>query len=140
MAAPIGQPRIRLPAQIRAGEVIEIRTLITHVMETGQRKDQAGAAVPRVAEHELNLAFEANLFKRLNGELSITHVAGRPNSTSPAQPMPDYTVVDLGLEYSMTESAVAYIKAHNLFDEQYQQVAGYGTSGRTFFAGLRADF
>jgi sulfur-oxidizing protein SoxZ len=47
MAAPIGQPRLRLPAQIRAGEVIEIRTLISHVMETGQRRDQQGQLIPR---------------------------------------------------------------------------------------------
>lgn len=47
MAAPIGQPRVRLPAQVRAGEVIEIRTLISHIMETGQRRDQEGKAIPR---------------------------------------------------------------------------------------------
>jgi len=61
MAAPIGQPRIRLPAQIRAGEVIEIRTLITHVMETGQRKDQAGAAVPRDIICRFEAKFEGEL-------------------------------------------------------------------------------
>ena len=47
MAAPIGQPRVRIPAQARAGEVIEVRTLISHIMETGQRRDQAGAVIPR---------------------------------------------------------------------------------------------
>jgi sulfur-oxidizing protein SoxZ len=47
MSAPIGQPRVRLPQQIRVGETIEIRTLITHVMETGQRRNQDGALVPR---------------------------------------------------------------------------------------------
>ncbi|WP_135465726.1 thiosulfate oxidation carrier complex protein SoxZ [Crenalkalicoccus roseus] len=47
MAAPIGQPRVRLPAQVRAGEVIEIRTLISHAMETGQRRDQQGNVIPR---------------------------------------------------------------------------------------------
>ncbi|MCS6891745.1 MAG: thiosulfate oxidation carrier complex protein SoxZ [Rhodovarius sp.] len=47
MASPIGQPRVRLPAQARVGEVIEIRTLISHAMETGQRRDQAGNVIPR---------------------------------------------------------------------------------------------
>jgi sulfur-oxidizing protein SoxZ len=47
MSAPIGQPRVRLPQQVRVGETIEIRTLITHVMETGQRRNQEGALVPR---------------------------------------------------------------------------------------------
>jgi sulfur-oxidizing protein SoxZ len=47
MAVPIGQPRVRLPSQVRAGEVIEIRTLISHAMETGQRRDQQGNVIPR---------------------------------------------------------------------------------------------
>jgi sulfur-oxidizing protein SoxZ len=47
MAAPIGQPRVRLPATAKAGEVIEIRTLISHVMETGNRRDQEGKTIPR---------------------------------------------------------------------------------------------
>lgn len=47
MSSPIGQPRVRLPAQIRTGEVIEIRTLISHIMETGQRRNQEGQIVPR---------------------------------------------------------------------------------------------
>ncbi len=61
MAAPIGQPRIRLPSQIRAGEVIEIRTLITHIMETGQRRDQAGAVVPRDIIRRFEAKFEGEL-------------------------------------------------------------------------------
>jgi sulfur-oxidizing protein SoxZ len=47
MSAPIGQPRVRLPQQVRIGEMIEIRTLISHIMEAGQRRNQAGAIVPR---------------------------------------------------------------------------------------------
>lgn len=47
MATPIGQPRVRLPAQVKAGDIIDIRTLVSHAMETGQRRDQAGAVIPR---------------------------------------------------------------------------------------------
>ena len=40
-------PRIKLPASAKVGEVIEIKTLVSHVMETGQRKDPDGKAIPR---------------------------------------------------------------------------------------------
>ena len=40
-------PRVRMPATAKAGEVIEVKTLISHEMETGQRKDAAGNTVPR---------------------------------------------------------------------------------------------
>ena len=39
MSSPIGQPRLRLPAQVKAGDIIEIRTLINHVMETEIPRD-----------------------------------------------------------------------------------------------------
>jgi sulfur-oxidizing protein SoxZ len=41
------KPRIRVPAKAAAGEIIEIKTLISHEMESGQRKDSKGETVPR---------------------------------------------------------------------------------------------
>ena len=40
-------PRVRLPAIAKKGEIIEIKTLISHEMESGQRKDSDGKIVPR---------------------------------------------------------------------------------------------
>ncbi len=39
--------RVRIPTEARAGEVIEIRTLVSHPMETGFRVDSFGRRVPR---------------------------------------------------------------------------------------------
>lgn len=39
--------RIVLPATARKGDVIEIKTLIQHVMEPGYRRDNEGRAIPR---------------------------------------------------------------------------------------------
>ena len=38
---------INVPARARRGEVIEIKTLISHAMETGYRRSQTGARIPR---------------------------------------------------------------------------------------------
>ncbi len=40
-------PRVRVPANAKKDELIEIKTLISHEMESGQRKDSAGATIPR---------------------------------------------------------------------------------------------
>ena len=40
-------PRIRVPRQASRGEVIEIKTLISHPMETGYRRDVQGQLLPR---------------------------------------------------------------------------------------------
>ncbi len=41
------KPRIKIPESAKTGDTIEVRTLITHVMETGNRKDKDGKAIPR---------------------------------------------------------------------------------------------
>jgi sulfur-oxidizing protein SoxZ len=41
------KPRLKVPKEAKKGEVIEIKTLLSHVMETGQRKDAAGNTIPR---------------------------------------------------------------------------------------------
>ena len=51
---------INVPAKARRGDVIEIRTLTSHIMETGFRHTAAGALVPR----DIITSFEC----RYNGE------------------------------------------------------------------------
>jgi sulfur-oxidizing protein SoxZ len=51
-------PRIKVPESIRAGEIVEIKTLATHVMETGNRKDAAGNKIPRDIIHTFTATFE----------------------------------------------------------------------------------
>lgn len=42
------KPRIRLDRkEIKKGETIEIKTLVSHTMESGQRKDSNGNTIPR---------------------------------------------------------------------------------------------
>jgi len=38
---------VNVPARARRGEIIEIKTLVSHVMETGYRRNQLGAVIPR---------------------------------------------------------------------------------------------
>ena len=46
MAEP--RPRIRLDKKdAKKGDLVEVKTLVSHVMESGQRRDSAGAIVPR---------------------------------------------------------------------------------------------
>lgn len=40
-------PRVRMPTTAKAGEVLEVKSLISHEMESGQRKDKDGNTVPR---------------------------------------------------------------------------------------------
>ena len=50
-------PRVRVPAKAAAGEVIEIKALISHEMESGQRKDAKGAVIPRKILNKFSASF-----------------------------------------------------------------------------------
>ncbi|MEK0084694.1 thiosulfate oxidation carrier complex protein SoxZ [Benzoatithermus flavus] len=45
--ADTGKPRLKLPESVKAGEPFAIKTLISHPMESGQRKDAQGNPIPR---------------------------------------------------------------------------------------------
>jgi sulfur-oxidizing protein SoxZ len=59
---------INLPSQAKRGEIIEIKTLIAHPMESGYRLDNTGAAIPRdiinrfVCTYNGEEVFSAELF------------------------------------------------------------------------------
>ena len=41
------KPRVKVPSKASAGDVVTIKTLISHPMESGQRKDKSGNVIPR---------------------------------------------------------------------------------------------
>jgi sulfur-oxidizing protein SoxZ len=51
------RPRVRLPESAKVGDVIEIKTLISHVMETGQRKEGDGKPIPRFIINNFTASF-----------------------------------------------------------------------------------
>ncbi|MCZ4271229.1 thiosulfate oxidation carrier complex protein SoxZ [Maritalea porphyrae] len=41
------KPRVKVPKKAAAGDIITIKTLISHAMESGQRKGKDGNLIPR---------------------------------------------------------------------------------------------
>ena len=41
------KPRLKVPKEVKKSDLIEIKTLLPHVMESGQRKDRDGKMIPR---------------------------------------------------------------------------------------------
>lgn len=52
-----GKPRVKVPKSAAEGEIIEIKTLINHAMESGQRKDKKGNPIPRQIINKFTCAF-----------------------------------------------------------------------------------
>jgi sulfur-oxidizing protein SoxZ len=64
-------PRVRLPASAKRGEIIEIRVLVQHAMESGQRRDAAGRLVPRRILNALAVTFEGQDVMRATLEPAV---------------------------------------------------------------------
>jgi len=49
--------RVKLPDEIKVGDIIEIKTLVSHVMETGQRRNPDGTPIARNIVNSLKASF-----------------------------------------------------------------------------------
>jgi sulfur-oxidizing protein SoxZ len=74
VSGALSTPRIRIPRSARAGEVIEIRTLIEHPMQTGLHQ-QDGRAPPR--------DMLSRLMVRMNGETVLAAEFRNGTSANP---------------------------------------------------------
>ncbi len=59
MATP--KPRVKVPKTASKGDVVTIKTLISHEMESGQRKDKEGNVIPRKIINKFTCAFNGTL-------------------------------------------------------------------------------
>jgi sulfur-oxidizing protein SoxZ len=51
------KPRVRVPSKAAKGEIVEIKTLISHIMETGRRKGKDGKLIPRKIINKFEATF-----------------------------------------------------------------------------------
>ncbi|OED39407.1 thiosulfate oxidation carrier complex protein SoxZ [Chromatiales bacterium (ex Bugula neritina AB1)] len=55
------KPRVKVPKKASAGDIITIKTLISHKMESGQRKDKkTGNVIPRKIINKFSCEFNGN--------------------------------------------------------------------------------
>lgn len=97
-----------------------------------------GARLLRVPRHSLAVTLSAALTEELSARLGVQHLAGRPAEFGTA--LADYTLVNAGLGYELSDSTALSLRVENVFDEDYQSVPGYGTAGRSVYLGLTSRF
>lgn len=52
----------------------------------------------------------------------------------------EYVLVNVGGSFKVNETVEFYGRIENLFDEDYEEIFGFNTQGRTAFAGIKATF
>lgn len=104
---------------------------------TYTRAETAGTRARRVPRHDFTAGLNAVLNDQLSGTLSIQHVADV--NDGPVD-LADYTLVNAGLTYDLTDAAALSLRIENLTDEDYETAGGYNTPGRSAYIGLKASF
>lgn len=66
------KPRVRVPKTAKKDEVITIKTLISHPMESGQRKDKDGNTIPRQIINHFTCTFNGEEVVDVKMEPSIS--------------------------------------------------------------------
>lgn len=83
--------------------------------------------------------FAGTLTMRYNGrqdDVAYTDPSYMPVLVS----LQEYVLVNLNLEYKVSDMISVYGRVENLFDEQYEEVFSFATSGRGAYGGVRVRF
>ncbi|MHA6263788.1 thiosulfate oxidation carrier complex protein SoxZ [Arenibacterium sp. CAU 1754] len=66
------KPRVKVPKSAAAGDAVTIKTLISHPMESGQRKDKEGNVIPRSIINRFTCMFNGQMVIDITLEPAIS--------------------------------------------------------------------
>ena len=66
------KPRVKVPKSAAAGETVTIKSLISHKMESGQRKDKEGNLIPRSIINRFTVEFNGQSVLDMTMEAAIS--------------------------------------------------------------------
>ncbi|MCH8844310.1 MAG: TonB-dependent receptor [SAR324 cluster bacterium] len=130
-------------AAVRPGDDLDINLTYT---QTETEDKETGKRLLRRANEQ----YAADTSYRLTGRtllgLTVLHVGERvdveflPDFTSQRVQLDPYTLVQVGGSYAARDNLNVFARVENLFDEDYEEVKGFGTPPRAVYAGFQATF
>ena len=139
---------LELASTIRLTERLELAASYTYT-DTSEKDDQGiESRELRRPKHSGNVSGNYRLLdNRANIVLVADYGGTRTDIFFPPFPAPSEIVtldshwlVDLTVGFDVTESVNLFARATNLLDENYEQVYGYQTRGRSGYVGIRVNF
>jgi vitamin B12 transporter len=103
-------------------------------------EDNDGKELPRRAKDSANLSLDYYGLANTHLGALIEYVGKRKKSKydkNTAVDYKSYTVVDLNADYTWNKAVTFYVRVENALDKKYQNITGYATAERSFYAGFR---
>ncbi len=102
--------------------------------------DGSGARKARIPLHKGSLDVNMYPIDNVQVNVGILYVGERYDGSYSDETLGGYTLVNLAASWQIIENLKIYGRVDNLFDKQYEEVAGYGTAGASAYLGLKASF
>ena len=139
---------VELAARWTVNENVSLNSSYTYTDAT--EDDSSGGSVRELRRPEhagsisadfttSNERFSASLFADYGGDRSDIFFPPFP-APSEIVTLKSYWLLDLTAQYALTPSVTVFVRGANLLDENYEEVYGYRTLGRTAYLGARINF
>ncbi len=133
---------VEISAMVRPLDDLSIRARYTYT-DTLDRSTRM--QLLRRAPNSLSLKMVYDFSDKGNVNMDINYVGTRDDkdfSTFPATrvTLGPYTLVDLAASYALTKNVTITGRIENLLDQDYEEVAGFGTPGIGAYGGVRVTF
>lgn len=102
-------------------------------------EDEDGARKARIPLHKGTLDVNLYPLDNLQLNLNLLYVSEREDGAA-AETLDSYTLINLASSYQVTDAVKLFGRIDNLFDEDYEEAANYGTAGLSAYAGVKFSF
>lgn len=100
----------------------------------------AGSRLIRWPVDQASLSLYYRPVDSLNVILDFRFAGSQFNNRENTQRVNSFNVINLAVNYEISDHFQAYVRVDNLFDEEYEEVLYFGTPGSSMFGGIRANF
>lgn len=101
-------------------------------------EDTDGNPQRRIPEHSGDVRFNVDPDGPFSGNILIRYNGEEPNNATST--VDSWTRVDVTGSYDLNETVELFGRVENLFDEEYQQILGYGTPDLSGYVGIRLRY
>lgn len=124
---------IETSLELYPAEFIDLRLNYTYT----DSEDKDGNRLLRRPLHTGNFDLNFHFLEDKMVNVNILYIGERDDSN---ETLDDYILVNLAASHQITDNLKGFVRVDNLFDEEYEEVSGYGTAGLSGYAGVKLSF
>jgi len=119
---------------------LENLTFGTNYTYTYTEDKSTGLTLARRPKNQVNFDVDWGFLPGANLNFGMNYVGSRRDSDYNTVKDKAYAIFRMAGSYDITKNFQVFARIENLFDKNYQEVYGYETLGRSFYAGIKGKF